>query len=367
MEYLLAKKNGWRLLPLMLPVLLVACGSSDSPTASSEDIEASVERLVFVKAGQIFTSGVRTTHLTPVTDPGQYANPKWSPDGSRIAAISEEMEGNRILILDADGIDIRSTAEFYHHPAILEWAPDGGSLLVLDWYDDQFPIGVIVDTLERDTRSTIYRVDVNTMEREIVAEEEHTRTGIAELPRVEAMEWPRLGGDVLYLLKEDDDYRMRRVSPNGGGVQSVDITSTGLTEVSFSPDGTYAAVIISTDSEAPGELFRVNTASGESRKLTDKAVSFVKAIWSPDGSRLAFASAHSDDGHCYIVDVEGTSLTRVSDSAAAHQLISWSPDGRYIAYTFSTGPTELRILDIEGRSSVSILDQGYEVDLLWSR
>ena len=65
--------------------------------------------------------------------------------------------------------------------------------------------------------------------------------------------------------------------------------------------------------------------------------SVTSPCFSPDGTKIVFASDHASEGPLYAVDifrtnVDGTGLTRLTDGLARYSNPVWSPDGSWIAY-----------------------------------
>jgi Tol biopolymer transport system component len=58
--------------------------------------------------------------------------------------------------------------------------------------------------------------------------------------------------------------------------------------------------------------------------------------WSPDGSRIAFASERTGDWDIYVINKDGTGLTRLTTSSRRDSAPAWSPDGTRIAFQRGT-------------------------------
>jgi Tol biopolymer transport system component len=74
--------------------------------------------------------------------------------------------------------------------------------------------------------------------------------------------------------------------------------------------------------------------SGVSR-ITDDVYYDFDPSWSPDGSRIAFASARDGYSDIYTINTDGTGLTRLTDDPGVDRWPTWSPDGRKIAFISS--------------------------------
>ncbi len=102
------------------------------------------------------------------------------------------------------------------------------------------------------------------------------------------------------------------------------------------------------------------------RVLTD-AVPALWPTWNPDRSRIAFISidptaASGTAASLYVIDADGSGLTRLADGLSAHTAPVWSPDGTMLAYT-SFAAYDLQ--REEGRIAVRTVDlaDGQERDI----
>lgn len=71
--------------------------------------------------------------------------------------------------------------------------------------------------------------------------------------------------------------------------------------------------------------------------------------WSPDGSRLAFASVRRDG--LWVAEADGADLRRVTTSPTIDLQPAWSPDGRRLAFarTVPGYGTEIFVVGVDGR------------------
>ncbi len=85
-------------------------------------------------------------------------------------------------------------------------------------------------------------------------------------------------------------------------------------------------------------LFLIDRAGGEPKQLTDGDWDDGEACWSPDGTRIAFTSNHSEDrwqvlgDDVYVLTLQNGELRCLTDSKLGCLSPSWSPDGRSIAF-----------------------------------
>jgi Tol biopolymer transport system component len=150
----------------------------------------------------------------------------------------------------------------------------------------------------------------------------------------------------------------------------------------WSPDGSRLVVTSRTDRDV---LYLVDVVSDAAEVLfpcTEDCVGDDEAVWSPDGTRIAFVRAMepfvNDAPTCalFIGDLEDRSVEQLGEARSCwdrETFPHWSRDGSRIAYYRGvyegdeTMSTALYVFDVEGRQETRLTDDGLSAgDSDWS-
>jgi TolB protein len=248
--------------------------------------------------------------------PGQELWPVWSPDGGWIAYTSLGSSGMwQVSTIRADGTDARQLLN----------AP-GGANQVIGW----------------------------------IAGDQQQRDGTGAAPANGEI-WARSGGgdgpSFVYSIRSDGSGQTLLFGDGRDPNEPPDTVDPGAVgqDYAWSPDGTRVAFVHYTDEDpsAPSgkdyDLFVMNAdGSGRTRITTDHGMDSSPS-WSPDGSRIVFASDAAAraakacrtsqrfadllicPSQLYVIGADGTGETRLTNDAASDLQPDWSPDGRFIA------------------------------------
>lgn len=106
------------------------------------------------------------------------------------------------------------------------------------------------------------------------------------------------------------------------------VTPLWLRDVRISPDGSKIAFTYK------GDIFTVPTAGGQARQLTAQPYSLEsEPVWSPDGSKIAFASDREGSNDVFIMNADGGEATRLTFNSASELPQAFSPDGKEVLYS----------------------------------
>jgi dipeptidyl aminopeptidase/acylaminoacyl peptidase len=133
----------------------------------------------------------------------------------------------------------------------------------------------------------------------------------------------------------------------------------------LSPDGLSVAYTVRQtnwdDNTYDTQIWLADTKTGATRQLTNSKKSSNSPVWSPDGSKLAFASDRTDKRQIYLINPRGgeaEALTSLEDGVNG---FGWSPDGTRIAYT-ATEPKPVAIKEREKKyGEFQVVDQEHRM------
>lgn len=120
----------------------------------------------------------------------------------------------------------------------------------------------------------------------------------------------------------------------------------GIVSPALSPSGAQVAFV------ALGDLWLM-TIGEDPVRLSDDPFVEVDPMWSPDGSRLAFASDREGGTDIYVRDMASGVERRLTSEGGANPV--WSPDGTEIAFTGGQGPTAgIRVVNVSSGATRTV-------------
>lgn len=106
---------------------------------------------------------------------------------------------------------------------------------------------------------------------------------------------------------------------------------------SWSPDGRFFAIAVKHGGRDDLVIFDVRRRRVH-RRIEVPLHGITMPSWSPDGSRLVFTGYDGGLSDLFVVNADGSGLTRLTNDRYADLHPAWSPDGSLIAFATDRGP-----------------------------
>jgi Tol biopolymer transport system component len=253
--------------------------------------------------------------------PANDSHPRWSPDGRKLAFVSRRDGNSEIYVMNADGSGLRKLTRTPSDELDPAWSPDGRAIAFVR--EKCVPSRTCATAYEK----YLYVVNADGSGlRRLTTNKKH-----AFYPSWSADgKTIRYGG---YLVYADGSGRKKlheaRIWTNRN------IALDGV----WSPDGQRIAAVSVAHSPIEGQnttklgLWVTNADGSNARRVAAKATQGDPA-WSPDGRRIAFRRFGTGrvNSDLYVVNADGSGLRRLTRNAAKLRWFAWSPDGRTIAF-----------------------------------
>ncbi len=109
------------------------------------------------------------------------------------------------------------------------------------------------------------------------------------------------------------------------------------------------------------DIYLVQLDGTNLTKVTDGAGIIESITWSPDGSQIAFNSDRDggDDYEIYVINADGSGLRQVTNDSAWDQDLAWSPDGKRLAFSSDRdGEPAIYTMALDGSDLKKLSDAG---------
>jgi TolB protein len=295
---------------------------------------------------------------------GDVQTPAWSPDGRKLAFVSERDGNAEIYVMNADGSEQENLTRQPSSDSHPSWSPDGGKLAFVSRRDGNSEIYV----MNADGSGLRNLTRTPSADRDPAWSPDGRAIAFVQecMPRPGDPRW-RCGATYLYVVNADGSGLRRLTTVRGHaltpswsadrktiryGGYLVNADGSGRKKLHesriwtgrnialdgvWSPDGQRIAAVSVANSPARARptklgLWVTNADGSNARRVAAKATEGDPA-WSPDGRRIAFRGlgigVNSD---LYVVNADGSGLRRLTRNAAKLRWFAWSPDGRTIAF-----------------------------------
>ena len=110
------------------------------------------------------------------------------------------------------------------------------------------------------------------------------------------------------------------------------------------------------------QMYTLDLSDLAFEQISDFEMNISEAVWSPDGSRIAFSADGGSGSDIYAVDADGVSnLLQLTNDGNANLYPCWSPDGSWIVYSSkASGNTDLWMVLFDGSEKTQLTDDEWD-------
>jgi Tol biopolymer transport system component len=193
----------------------------------------------------------------------------------------------------------------------------------------------------------------------------------------EAPSWKPDGSKIAFGRKGllDSTYAIHTINPDGTGLQKISTDPSNDSQPTWSPDGTKLAFTFTTGGTK--EIAVMNVDGSNRVDLTNNSEDDFNPVWSPDGTRIAFVSRRDFPGivgdvtlgfEIYVMNADGSNQVRLTNNSFADSNPSWSPDSSKLTFaTNRDGNFEIYSMNSNGSSQINLSNNSSsDFDPVWS-
>jgi len=321
--------------------------------------------------------------LRLTSTPASEYSPAWSPDGRYIAFLRQGTESAAFYLIPALGGLERKLSNASPHRVgadapFVSWSPDGKQLALVDRDSEQSPLGIYLLDLEANQRrritsppakslgdsTPVFSPDGNSLVFvrttslavqdiyliDLKSGSERRLTN--DNRRVYGIVWSPVDNRIIFSSARHASSRLWRVSTQGGEPERLPAIGDQAGFLALSRNGKRLAF---TRSVIDTNIWRY--------QMPDKATNPLNGIslmpstrheqgprYSPDGSRIAFASNRSGTLEIWVADSTGQSLNQLTNfNNPPTGSPMWSPDGKSIVFdSRPLGNPDVYIISADG-------------------
>jgi TolB protein len=253
--------------------------------------------------------------------------PAWSPDGSRLAFVSNRNGHLKVYSMRLDGSELKQLTQGTEEDDNPAWSPDGARI-------------AYVSTRDGNPEIYVMRAD---------------GTQQVRLTRDQATDihpnWSPDGSLIIWNSSrnsqnkaEPETFELFTMRPDGSDVRQ--LTRGGIaTYASWSPDGSKILFRKQLE-DGNSDVFVMAADATGATNLTRNPAFDGWPSWSADGKRIVFAREHGDEASIYSMNADGTGVVAIVTLSGRCTNPRWSAAGNRIVFS-RRADRQIRLYTVE--------------------
>ena len=281
---------------------------------------------------------------------------------AQIAFVSDRDGNKEIYVMDADGKNQQRLSNNDFPDTDPSWSPDGKRIAFVsernkNIADEEVPImidgGIIIGGV-RGKRPQIYVMDADGENQQRLSNEFFAEWHPSWSPDGKRIAFTSTGA----MDTAGGHWRIYVMDADGGNKQRLSNDAVDDQYPSWSPDGKRIAFVSSRDGRGNHDIYVMDADGSNQQRLTENPEFDWHPSWSPDGKRIAFVYSEQPNiapvnSDIYVIDADGKNQRRLTKNASRNTDPSWSPDGKRIVFVSNRdGNYEIYTMNADGARQV---------------
>ena len=249
-------------------------------------------------------------------------SPSWSPDGKRIAFISDR-DGHphripgwftsEIYVMDADGGNQQNLTNHPSDDRSPSWSPDGTRIAFQSYRDNDRNHNIEIYVMDADG-SNLQRLTNNLIEDEDPSwSPDGERIVFSSAREGHFMDAHKNITDEIYVMAADGNNQQRLTENRNNDWEPV-----------WSPDGKRIAFAADRKGDfVKFDIYVIDADGGNPQKLTNNRGWDSSPSWSPDSERIAFTSEREENYEIYVMAADGGNLQNLTNNPHSDSGPAW--------------------------------------------
>ena len=240
----------------------------------------------------------------------------------------QEKKPKPIIIWDKEEVDFGSFHKY------MNWSYDGRKLVYAKYHFGEHQ--AMINDIK------VYDLD------------EKSSAWLTQSERSTYPDWSPDGQRIIYVAHENSVANLYTMSTDGSDKKRITnyVYDTQILNPHYSPDGN-SIVFAMADKEANLDLFILELASGDIRRLTDDPAADYDPVWHPDGDFVSYTSHASSTPNIHTINLSTGASKQVSDVGDAVWTAQLSPvNSTIMAFTLPDVDT-VRIVNVDPHRDVT--------------
>ena len=241
----------------------------------------------------------------------------FSPDGGRIAFVSDRDGDREIHVANADGSGVTQVTS---NPG-----------------DDEDPVwlsdGRIAFETFRDGNWEVYATGADGS----------APTNLTNNAGFDADPTALPGGGVVFTTSRDGDFEIFRMDGDGSDQAALTVNSTADFDASVSPDG--ATIAFASDRDGDNEVYTMTAAgASQTNRSNSDTSNDDDPAFSPDGTQIAFESNRTGNDDIFVMNADGSGQVNLTQNPSEDENPDWQPlTPADVSVAMSVAPAALKV------------------------